>query len=83
MILGQRTEYMDRGGDDLRLDAIEARIIDLRKTLSGDTTAKRWKDLKMELTNEEGSLLSLLIKRNAQCSAGGERYSELVDVRPK
>lgn len=80
---GQRTEHMDRGGEDLRLDDIEATIIDLRKTLSGDTTAKRWKELKIELTREEGSLLELLLKRNQVCLPGNERYSTLVEVRPK
>lgn len=72
-----------RGTEEMHLDVLEKRIIDLRKTLTGDTSATRWKELKAELTNREESLRNLLETRNHNCLAGNERYSSLVELRPR
>jgi hypothetical protein len=72
-----------QGAGEMHLDVLEKRIIDLRKTLTGDTSATRWKELKAELTNREESLRNLLETRNHNCLAGNERYSSLVELRPR
>lgn len=70
-----------RGAAEMKFDAMEEKIRDLRRTLAGDSTAKRWQQIKTELTNEESSLRSLLETRNHNCLAGDERYSSLVELR--
>jgi hypothetical protein len=78
---GKRTAVMDRGAGDQYLDVMEEKIIDLRKTLLGDSTAERWKEIKVELSRLESSLRSRLEARKRKLGHNEERRSLLVELR--